>query len=544
MKIKTNTLFISLASALILSACGGSDSPTPSPTPTPEPTPVSAELSTIHTLMGLTYTVTGNATVLLSNDSNLSIENRDFKDFTLYTFDNDEVDTSNCVDDTCISNWPPLLATGDEIPEAPLSIIERADGNSQWALHGLPLYFFTGDTEAGQINGEGLGGVWHTAVTQPAAFVKETTNEQDGVYLVAPGEILVSKQQEATVFEAVTENRRNMSLYTFDVDAPGVSNCDDECLNAWPALLAQEGDTAEAPYSIIDRTLGSTGEMAKQWALNGEPLYFFVGDTMPGETNGTEIENWHLARPASVKTTESERGSLLSGAGSTHQAVPNDEAEETSPVPADGMSLYIFDGDMAGEASQCSGECLTSWPALMAQEGAVARAPYSLIARASGEHQWALNGMPLYFFAGDDAPGDISGDEIGGVWHLARFAPVAAVAQQDESVLFTAHGELINEQGDADDTWADFTLYTFEQDTDGVSTCYEGCAPQWPPLFAPAEAKDFGDFTVTRRNDPDTPENEAIYQWAYKNQPLYFFQGDTQPGDTKGEYGTWFIARP
>jgi predicted lipoprotein with Yx(FWY)xxD motif len=44
-----------------------------------------------------------------------------------------------------------------------LTTVERKDGAKQWAKDGKPLYFWMGDTEPGETNGDGVGGVWHVA---------------------------------------------------------------------------------------------------------------------------------------------------------------------------------------------------------------------------------------------------------------------------------------------------------------------------------------------------------------------------------------------
>ena len=37
------------------------------------------------------------------------------------------------------------------------------DGTKQWAFHGKPLYGYISDAKAGDISGDGVGGVWHVA---------------------------------------------------------------------------------------------------------------------------------------------------------------------------------------------------------------------------------------------------------------------------------------------------------------------------------------------------------------------------------------------
>jgi predicted lipoprotein with Yx(FWY)xxD motif len=79
---------------------------------------------------------------------------------TLYTFDKDASNKSNC-NDGCAANWPPFLVKeGDRTP-ATFNVITRDDGAKQWALNGKPLYFFAADVQAGNAKGDGKGGVWH-----------------------------------------------------------------------------------------------------------------------------------------------------------------------------------------------------------------------------------------------------------------------------------------------------------------------------------------------------------------------------------------------
>lgn len=81
------------------------------------------------------------------------------------------------------------------------------------------------------------------------------------------------------------------------------------------------------------------------------------------------------------------------------------------------------------------------------------------------------------------------------------------------------------------------TLYIFDKDTAGVSNCYDTCAEKWPPLFADADAKAEGDFSVVQRTDGSA-------MWAYKGMPLYYWFEDMAPGDIKGDGvgGVWHLA--
>jgi len=83
----------------------------------------------------------------------------------------------------------------------------------------------------------------------------------------------------------------DMTLYTFDKDAVGVTNCYDKCAENWPPLIADAGAAADGDFTLVDRTDGS-----KMWAYKGWPLYFWVKDEKPGDTTGDMVgEVWHTA---------------------------------------------------------------------------------------------------------------------------------------------------------------------------------------------------------------------------------------------------------
>lgn len=83
---------------------------------------------------------------------------------TMYGFTKDADGTPTCVDG-CANAWPPVIV--DEtldlstLPEsASLSIVDRPEGSKQLKAGKWPLYYFSGDTAAGETNGQGSGGIW------------------------------------------------------------------------------------------------------------------------------------------------------------------------------------------------------------------------------------------------------------------------------------------------------------------------------------------------------------------------------------------------
>lgn len=103
--------------------------------------------------------------------------NSDMAGYTLYVFDNDlGTGTSACVD-TCAANWPPVLVTDGEVDNIPgLSTITRGDGTMQAAYQGRPLYFFVGDMQAGDMNGQGLNDVWWVAKQEQVSLQIQGSN--------------------------------------------------------------------------------------------------------------------------------------------------------------------------------------------------------------------------------------------------------------------------------------------------------------------------------------------------------------------------------
>jgi predicted lipoprotein with Yx(FWY)xxD motif len=82
------------------------------------------------------------------------------------------------------------------------------------------------------------------------------------------------------------------------------------------------------------------------------------------------------------------------------------------------------------------------------------------------------------------------------------------------------------------------TVYTFDQDTAGTSTCYDECAKEWPPVVAPRDAQPFGQMSTVARYD-------GTKQWAYNGMPLYLYHDDVAPGDVEGdgEGGVWHVVQ-
>ncbi|WP_293751654.1 fasciclin domain-containing protein [uncultured Paraglaciecola sp.] len=97
--------------------------------------------------------------------------------FTVYVFDNDLGTSGSECNDACATNWPPVLVTDAEVDNIPgLSMVERDDGSMQASYLGRPLYFFAGDSAAGDMMGQGLSDVWWTVKQEQVSLQVQGSN--------------------------------------------------------------------------------------------------------------------------------------------------------------------------------------------------------------------------------------------------------------------------------------------------------------------------------------------------------------------------------
>jgi predicted lipoprotein with Yx(FWY)xxD motif len=88
------------------------------------------------------------------------------------------------------------------------------------------------------------------------------------------------------------------------------------------------------------------------------------------------------------------------------------------------------------------------------------------------------------------------------------------------------------------------TLYLFEADSAGRSSCHGACASAWPP-FLSSGAPEAG--TGVAAGQLGTIPGDGGSQVTYHGHPLYYYAGDRQPGDTTGQgldqFGAkWYVV--
>lgn len=262
-------------------------------------------------------------------------------------------------------------------------------------------------------------------------------------------------------------------------------------------------------------------------------------------------------------------------------------------VGPDGHTLYAFTNDIEA-VSTCYGTCADAWPPVIVSDDWTAGPGldfgiFATTVREDGQRQLVAGRWPLYYFAGDAAPGDVQGQGSGDVWFavdldgiLIRDAIAEAQAQapaaDDPATSEDAAAETGDEAG-ADDGYGSsdgnaggdgnqamagpalvasaetglgtalvdetgLTLYGFLDDRDAPGpTCNGACADAWPPVLVDGDALPAGldpaVFSVVTRDDGTNQLAAGIW-------PLYRFAGDAAPGDVNGQGSgdVWFVAAP
>ena len=243
--------------------------------------------------------------------------------------------------------------------------------------------------------------------------------------------VKVSETAELGKFLTDSEGR---TLYLFTKDTEkGVSTCGGDCAANWPPYTPAEPltlpDGVDGTLSLVD-----TPDGVKTLAYNDIPLYYFAGDTAPGQTNGEGIgEVWYVVAPGEQfgdRATEeaeehADEGSpmaspMASPMTATTVMVKSDPKLGDFLTDSEGRTLYLFTKDTEMGVSSCEGDCATNWPPFSAAEPLSlpmgVAGELSLIDRGDGTKQVAYNGIPLYYFAADTAPGQTNGQGVGGVW--------------------------------------------------------------------------------------------------------------------------------
>jgi predicted lipoprotein with Yx(FWY)xxD motif len=205
---------------------------------------------------------------------------------TLYFFTIDANGSSGCTGD-CLVAWPvfhtnsSLLGTGLDAND--FATITRADGKSQTTYKGWPLYYFQGDTKAGDVNGDLVGKIWFVA--KPDYTIMLANTQLVGNNGIAYDSLY---QPNSGLTQYITDDR-GRTLYAFSSDhfkQNTFTKSDFSNNAAWPCDTLV---TIRNVPSLLNKSKFDTTNVfgKSQIVYNGWPLYYFGADSLTrGKTKG------------------------------------------------------------------------------------------------------------------------------------------------------------------------------------------------------------------------------------------------------------------
>ncbi|SFD09008.1 Secreted repeat of unknown function [Chitinophaga sp. CF118] len=208
---------------------------------------------------------------------------------SLYFFSLDANGSSGCTGD-CIAAWPVFykehLTIDTSLTSADFGTITRADGSKQTTYKGWPLYYYVGDTKAGDVTGEAVGKIWFLAKPDYTVMLaNQQLTGNDGVKYN-------SQLQPGTEVTQFITDAYGRTLYAFanDKSNTNVYTKADFSNNAtWPIY---ELDSIKSIPSILDKASFAkiTVFGRTQLTYKGWPLYYFGPDQQTrGNTKGVSV---------------------------------------------------------------------------------------------------------------------------------------------------------------------------------------------------------------------------------------------------------------
>lgn len=210
-------------------------------------------------------------------------------------------------------------------------------------------------------------------------------------------------------------------------------------------------------------------------------------------------------------------------------------------IDENGMTLYFFTKD-AFDQSVCNDSCLDNWPIYYIEDlvigSGLAASDFGTISRADGMNQTSYKGWPLYYFANDNAAGDINGEGANSVWFAAK--PDYSIMLADNQLIGADGVSYTSSYEEGEEELQYFvdangvTLYAFVIDrfdvnkytkedfsNDAIWPIYSSDSNVFPSTL---DESLFNVISVHGQN-----------QLTYKGWPLYYFGGDNmERGSNKG----------
>lgn len=226
--------------------------------------------------------------IQISTDAKFGAVLTDSVGRTLYFFSSDVAGTANCTG-ACETTWPVYYSsnasTDLNVNAAEVAVITRADGKKQSTYKGYPLYYYMNDLSTGQINGDGVAGIWFVAKPDYALMVANfqltglNGKTYTKTYAEGTGKTVYFTDSKGRTLYAFSPDKNNKNTFTTDLTKNGI----------WPVY---EGELKSVP-SIITKDLIAVIDVStvgkKQLTYKGWPLYYFGQDVIRGDNKGVSV---------------------------------------------------------------------------------------------------------------------------------------------------------------------------------------------------------------------------------------------------------------
>ena len=241
---------------------------------------------------------------------------------------------SNCQTGQCVQNWPALVAPsgtislGTGLKASDFSTLTRTDGTAQVTFKTIPLYNFAGDSAPGDKNGDGVGGIWHVATTSTrcrAASIGPSAPAASRLRRRAPAvaagrcllQLELSNRSVPIIGRGgfpVSRSRTSRSRRPATSSARPADRCTNSPVTRarhqrvhWGLRDQLAGADnrlrCDARRSAADSIRGlhdllRSDDSSNQVEYYGKPLYYYAGDTAPGDTKGDGVSLWTRRSPS------------------------------------------------------------------------------------------------------------------------------------------------------------------------------------------------------------------------------------------------------
>jgi len=378
-----------------------------------------------------------------------------------------------------------------------------------------------------------------TVETHQVPTVEEQPMETEEPQEEVAAGVIVSMANDADLGPFLVDES-GMSLYMFMNDAPGTSNCYEQCATNWPPLLT-EGEPLAAEG--VDAALLGTTERedgSLQVTYNEWPLYYWAKDANVGDVTGQSVGDvWFVVAPDG----EIVMTAAIAPAVTVADQEIVDGMVTIATVTSDGPGWLVIHaqandkpGPILGKAALSSGE--NSDVMVEIDPSTATETLYAMLHTDAGE-------VGIFEFP-DGPDGPVLVDE------KVVTPPFKVLAKEmlaeGETMVSGGDNTLVLLSGNDDlgpflTDGSGMTLYIFAKDEPGITNCYDQCAVNWPPLLVEDEQIPEGGEGLTAAFGT-TERTDGTVQVTYNGWPLYYWINDAAVGDTDGQGvgGVWAVA--